>query len=51
MPAGTGRRTGLGLIGLRERLDALGGRLEVGGHSPHGVEVLARVPLAAPVRS
>jgi signal transduction histidine kinase len=51
MPAATGRRTGLGLIGLRERLDALGGRLEVASHSPRGVEVLARVPVAAAVRS
>ena len=47
MPAGGGRRTGLGLVGLRERVEALGGRLTVGERAPHGVEVLVRIPAAA----
>lgn len=47
MPAGTGRRTGLGLVGLRERVEALGGRLTVGERAPHGVEILVRIPATA----
>jgi two-component system, NarL family, sensor histidine kinase UhpB len=47
MPTGAGKRTGLGLVGLRERVEALGGRLEVGARAPQGVEVLARIPLTA----
>jgi len=36
---------GLGLAGLRERVEALGGRLEVLSNSPQGVEVRAHIPL------
>ena len=46
MPAGTGRRAGLGLVGLRERVEALGGRFEVAEGSPHGVEIHASIPVA-----
>ena len=46
MPAGTGRRAGLGLVGLRERVEALGGRFEVAERSPHGVEIHASIPVA-----
>jgi signal transduction histidine kinase len=47
MPAGTGRRAGLGLVGLRERVEALGGRFEVADGAPHGVEVRAHIPVAS----
>jgi glucose-6-phosphate-specific signal transduction histidine kinase len=40
-----GTRTGLGLAGLRERVTALEGRLEVIESLPHGVEVRARIPV------
>jgi glucose-6-phosphate-specific signal transduction histidine kinase len=46
MPAVSGRRPGLGLVGLRERVDALGGRFEVAERTPHGVEIRARIPVA-----
>ena len=46
MPAATGRRAGLGLVGLRERVEALGGRFEVAERSPHGVEIHASIPVA-----
>ncbi len=36
---------GLGLIGMRERVEAAGGRLETGGAPGCGFRVLARVPL------
>ena len=38
------KRGGLGLAGLRERVEALGGRLEVISCVPHGVEVRASIP-------
>ena len=38
------KRGGLGLAGLRERVEALGGRLEVMSCVPHGVEVRASIP-------
>jgi len=41
---GGGKRSGLGLAGLRERVEALGGRLEVLSNLPHGVEVRVRIP-------
>ncbi len=47
MPVGAGKRTGLGLVGLRERIEALGGRFEVAGLAPRGVEVRARLPVRA----
>ena len=40
-------RTGLGLIGLRERVEALGGRFEITGAPGSGTRVLAAIPLAA----
>ena len=40
------KRGGLGLAGLRERVEALGGRLEVMSCVPHGVEVRASIPAA-----
>jgi len=40
-------RTGLGLIGLRERVEALGGRFEIGAASGSGTRVLAAIPLLA----
>jgi len=45
LPRGSGR-AGLGLAGLRERVGALDGRLEVLASRPHGVEVRARIPVA-----
>jgi two-component system sensor histidine kinase UhpB len=38
---------GLGLIGMRERVDSAGGRLEIGNRSVHGFRVVARVPVSA----
>jgi glucose-6-phosphate-specific signal transduction histidine kinase len=40
-------RTGLGLIGLRERVEALGGRFEIAGTSGSGTRVMAVVPVIA----
>jgi signal transduction histidine kinase len=40
-------RTGLGLIGLRERVEALGGRFEITGTPGSGTRVSAAIPLAA----
>jgi two-component system, NarL family, sensor histidine kinase UhpB len=45
MPVGAGKRAGLGLVGLRERIEALGGRFEVAGRAPRGIEVRARLPV------
>ena len=39
-------RTGLGLIGLRERVEALGGRFEISGALGSGTRVSAAIPLA-----
>jgi signal transduction histidine kinase len=42
--------TGHGLIGMRERVQAFGGDLEVGPHPGGGFRVAARLPLAADQR-
>jgi signal transduction histidine kinase len=36
--------TGLGLLGIRERADALGGRVEITAAMPHGTEVALYLP-------
>jgi signal transduction histidine kinase/ligand-binding sensor domain-containing protein len=41
--AATGRH--LGLLGMRERVEALGGRLEIDSGAEHGTEIRASVPL------
>ncbi|WP_433607591.1 sensor histidine kinase [Dactylosporangium sp. CA-139114] len=50
-PARTGRGPragGFGLIGMRERVEALGGSFEAGPRSPHGWAVTAQLPRLAP---
>ncbi|WP_202805911.1 hypothetical protein [Actinopolymorpha alba] len=39
------RSTETGLIGMRERVELLGGSLRTGSHAGGGFEVLARLPL------
>ncbi len=51
MPAEVGKRRGLGLAGLRERVSALGGRFEVADCAPHGVEVHTHIPVASGIRA
>ena len=51
MRAGAGKHTGLGLVGLRERVEALGGHLEVADRTPRGVEVLVCIPMPAGSRT
>src|SRR5690606_28568895 len=43
--SGTGRGSGLGLIGMRERVEMLGGELRVETSSGKGFGVHARIPL------
>lgn len=47
---GAGRRRGFGLMGMRERLESLGGRLELlpGGGTAGGLTLRAWLPLRAP---
>ena len=40
-----GRGTGLGLLGMQERLMSVGGQLEIESRSGHGTRLVARVPL------
>ena len=44
------RRTGLGLVGLRERVEALAGRLTLAARPGHGVEISATLPVAEEAR-
>jgi two-component system, NarL family, sensor histidine kinase UhpB len=41
-------RAGLGLVGMRERVAALGGRLKLTSRPGAGLEIAAAIPLAAP---
>ena len=45
-----GAGSGLGLIGLRERVSVFGGRLEAGPHPLAGFRVAARLPVGDPSR-
>lgn len=41
-------RAGLGLVGMRERVAALGGRLKLASRPGAGLQIIASIPLAAP---
>ena len=45
-PAKLSQATGYGLLGIRERIEALGGSFSI-GPAPRGVRIEARIPLAA----
>jgi signal transduction histidine kinase len=45
--AAAGSGSGLGLIGMRERVSALGGRLQAGPQDNGGFQVHAEIPLRA----
>ncbi len=45
-PAKLSQATGYGLLGIRERITALGGSLSI-GPAPRGVRIAAVIPLAA----
>ncbi|HXE58682.1 MAG TPA: ATP-binding protein [Gemmatimonadales bacterium] len=48
LPAGGGERNGrMGLAGMRERISALGGVVEVGNARPSGVRLRVRLPVPA----
>ena len=49
MPASS-RRSGFGLLALRERVESLGGSLETRGTPGHGTTVVVRLPTAPPPR-
>jgi signal transduction histidine kinase len=51
LPAADEGRHGLGLIGMRERAQALGGTLDVGHRRGGGTRVIAELPLPAPETS
>jgi glucose-6-phosphate-specific signal transduction histidine kinase len=42
-------RAGLGLVGMRERVAALGGRLKLTSRPGAGLEIVASIPLAPPL--
>jgi two-component system, NarL family, sensor histidine kinase UhpB len=42
----TSRRPGLGLVGMRERVESLHGTFEAGDVAPHGFRIRATLPLA-----
>jgi signal transduction histidine kinase len=44
-PEGVGARGGLGLIGMKERVEALGGRLEIASRPGAGTKVCATIPV------
>lgn len=46
-PGATGWGTGLGLVSMRERVGALGGRLDAGPTDAGGFQVVATLPLSA----
>ena len=45
----TGSRQNLGLLGMRERIEAVGGRLDIESTPGHGTAIYARVPLTKEV--
>lgn len=46
VPHGDGHRPGIGLTGMRERAESLGGRLDVSAAPGRGVTICARLPVA-----
>jgi two-component system, NarL family, sensor histidine kinase UhpB len=44
----TARSTGLGLVGMRERVEVLGGQLRLKSTPAHGFEIVADIPFGAP---
>jgi signal transduction histidine kinase len=42
-------RAGLGLVGMRERVAALGGRLKLTSRPGAGLQIVASIPLAPPL--
>jgi signal transduction histidine kinase len=40
-----GRSTGIGLLGMQERLESLGGRLEIESHLGQGTRLVAHIPV------
>jgi signal transduction histidine kinase len=45
--AGIGRQDGYGLLGMRERIAALGGRLSI-GNAASGIRIAAVIPIELP---
>jgi two-component system, NarL family, sensor histidine kinase UhpB len=48
LPESWARPGHFGLRGLRERVEHLGGQLTVGNREPHGVSLVAQIPLTVP---